>query len=110
MTVLWQLGATDPLFLNSRSDQPVLLLTTPPSLSSETEEVQRSGGLPQETLVLNSRGRSVRPEGETVHRLRVRRPRRTDQVPAVAPLDHMKAPLGGDQSLTPISRWDVDSK
>ena len=69
MAVLWQLGASDPLFLNSRKDQAVLL-TTPPSLTSE---LQRSS-VPEQTLVLNSRGVPVLVEGETVQRLRVRRP------------------------------------
>ena len=112
-TVLWQLGGSEPLFLHSRKGQnPVVRLTTPASSSSDTDNTL-SVSLPQQTLVLNSRGRSVGGEGDTLlHRVRVRLPRKSDQglVPSVAPLDHMKAPHGEDLSQAPISRSNINCK
>ena len=78
---------------NEASRKAFLQLTTP--ASSEPEDARQ-------TLVLNSRGRSVPAETPRA-RLRVRLPRKTEaqegseagrfsQFPAVAPLETMKAP------------------
>lgn len=105
-----QLGAGSALFLNSQagaSQRSLIQLTTP--ASSEPGEARQA----QQTLVLNSRGRSVAPETPRA-RLRVRLPRKSEaqdgseagrfsQFPAVAPLETMKAPAERDPH-TPLIR------
>ena len=101
--------AGSALFLNSQTQagqRAFLQLTTPASSDLEEGAASRQARQTEETqqtLVLNSRGRSVSPESPRA-RLRVRLPRKTEaqdgseaarfsQFPAVAPLESMKDPL-----------------
>ena len=118
-TVVWQLGASSALFLNSQAQagqRAFLQLTTPASsdlVEGSASRQARQTEETQQTLVLNSRGRSVAPETPRA-RLRVRLPRKSEaqdgsevgrfsQFPAVAPLESMKAPAERDP-LTPLTR------